>query len=1425
MHHRCCTAHSGVTQRLPDGGSGVVMLSLWKLRVGAEAYYLSQVARGIDDYYTGSGESEGRWLGTGSAILNLADAVTGDDLRAILAGLVPGTGLSPNGTQIRSFKGRVPGFDLTFSAPKSVSVLYAFGDPLVRQQVTEAVDVAVHDALSWLEREACFVRRGSNNRRAKTTPFEQWGTRRLPGAGFIAAGFRHRTSRAGDPQLHTHVLVANLTRGPDGRWTALDGQALYRSKLAAGVVFQTALRHELTRRLGVGWRPVHDHVADIAGISQRVLTHFSKRRNEIEDELERSGVSGPAAAAQATLATRTAKIEIDQDTLDERWSEDGATIGFGTDDVNALLATCEPIASHPSLTSDTRIAARQVDPITGEVNERLLTLDDFALAVSWELPERSATITRHEVHSAVADHIRGTGSSVFVERLTDFVLAHKELMLLDRPSTGDDQAGWEQQWTTRRVLQLEDGLRSMFEPTPTAAFALDSLAVERALAELAATLGADQADTVRRLCTQGLAVDAVVGRAGTGKTFTMNAVRHVFVAHNRRMIGVCPTARAARELADGAHIETFTVPRLFAETTVGPGDVIVVDEAGMCGTVDLHRIVTHARTAGAKVILVGDHHQLPEVAAGGGFRAALEALGDLRCELTVNRRQIEAWEHAALDHLRNGDVTTFWDEYLTRNRVTLTDTRHDLHRQAIDAWWGHYSAGADAHLIAGTRTEARLLNQLARQHVAEAGRLSGPVLVARDREFQVGDRIVLLRNMPGQADLATGRRCRVDNGTIANIAVVLPSGEIDIDTADGRHLRLTADYVASGAVDHGYATTIHKAQGVTCDHIHVVGPAGLYREAAYVALSRARRSAHLYATTRDAATIGEAGHTSGIPHLSENVDDPEADLTRAIATSRAKQFVTAEHPDLDRVADLAQRYDLADLSARLAHIGETVRQLRNEGFDDPSDDAIELRLASEHRQRMRLGGRVNARDWDNVGTIVHLHDDTGEATVRFVSETGYATTRSLPWHLLKPIDNPGPASLTDGAIRHLADVADRVSRQVDAWRSALASRGIGVGESECVRAAIGQREEQLSRALRAMPPVWLTWWAGERPSDPAAAVVYDDYVRDLARWRDRERIPEHVAGYGPPPDEPSRLEEWRALTDRSLAVRHYLRNHAPTTEAILPLDAAAARARLDELDALLSTAPPDQRLIVGQLLAAAGDDLTDVVEALRTAADRQQTRRDWILEHWPHIVEHHELRTILASHDPLAHWPIAPSASVVALLAQVAELTASSEPELTPLAELDQLARPIGPQAELDRINDERTAVFHQLQAAIDEVPPDAASTELVVQHRRRLSERARDLDAERHRLQARLTLTKWRPSRESEVESRIQRRLDQLVFEAACAQDDWIVTLARDALQDDVAVDPKEFAAAARTEAAAHDRDGVRPPASRSPIRPSLNL
>ena len=192
-------------------------MSLWKLRVGAESYYLAQIASGLDEYYTGAGEAPGQWSGSGSAALGLSGQVAGDDLRAVLAGLAPGTALTPNGTTLASHARRVPGFDLTFSVPKSVSVLWALGDPIVQAEVAAGCEAALQESMAWLEREACFVRRGTNNRKARVDPAE-FGTRRMVGEGFVAAQFPHRTSRMGDPHLHWHVLVASTARGIDGRW-------------------------------------------------------------------------------------------------------------------------------------------------------------------------------------------------------------------------------------------------------------------------------------------------------------------------------------------------------------------------------------------------------------------------------------------------------------------------------------------------------------------------------------------------------------------------------------------------------------------------------------------------------------------------------------------------------------------------------------------------------------------------------------------------------------------------------------------------------------------------------------------------------------------------------------------------------------------------------------------------------------------------------------------------------------------------------------------------------------------------------------------------------------------------------------------------------------------------------------------------------
>src|SRR3954447_1911053 len=302
------------------------MLSLGKLAAGPGAgrYYEEAVAQGREDYYAGEGEAPGRWAGTGARSLGLRGAVADGQVGRLLAGEDPGTG-ALLGRAIA--EGGVAGFDLTFKAPKSVSILFGTGEPELAAALRDCHDIAVADALGYLEREACRARRGHD------------GVLQVQGDGFVAAAFGHRTSRAGDPLLHTHVVVANRTRGPDGRWTALDARPLYRHAKTAGFVYQARLRHEVSERLGLEWGEVRKGSAELAGFSRELVEHFSRRRAEIVEQLELHGTRSLAAGQAAALATRKGKdYGVPMERLREQWRSRAAEHGLDRARCEALLA-------------------------------------------------------------------------------------------------------------------------------------------------------------------------------------------------------------------------------------------------------------------------------------------------------------------------------------------------------------------------------------------------------------------------------------------------------------------------------------------------------------------------------------------------------------------------------------------------------------------------------------------------------------------------------------------------------------------------------------------------------------------------------------------------------------------------------------------------------------------------------------------------------------------------------------------------------------------------------------------------------------------------------------------------------------------------------------------------------------------------------
>jgi conjugative relaxase-like TrwC/TraI family protein len=1287
--------------------------TVWKLRVGAEAYYLSQVASGLDEYYTGAGEAPGVWVGGGLGSLGLVGEVEPADLRAVLAGLAPGTGITPNGTTLRSHPRRVPGFDLTFAVPKSVSVAYALADRRVQQLIITACEAALAETLGWLEREACFVRRGTNKAENRETWGEAWGTRRMVARGFVGAAYRHRTSRAGDPHLHWHVLVANLAQGIDGRWSALDGRAIYDTARTGGAVFQAAMRRELTAALGVEWGPVHEDAAEIAGIPQTVLREFSQRREQMAEWLADAGESGPAAAAAAQRATRTRKqVLADFSAVESDWHDRAVAVGWGPAELEQLLASAAPSTVRSGFVIEDESWRNGVRSVT----TRLVGFGEW---LDWLLDHQvtahDGTFTRHDLTRAVASALPASTSVEVVEATVQRAMGSPAVVPLTDHTPQplitttdcrviDDDRG--RTYTSRSLLALEERLvQQLVRGVDTGAGVLDRDHVDAALA--ASTLGNDQASAVNALTSAGDRISVLVGRAGTGKTHTLGTIRALYEDAGFTIVGLAPSARAARELEAGAGIASTTIARHLVERRdIDASTVVVVDEAGMAAVRDLARVVDQVTRAGAKLVVVGDHRQLPEVAAGGGFRAALDVLGDRVVELSINRRQQAEWERGALDQLRHGDVAAAFAAYQSHGRVVLDDDREALRERAIADWNTLRTEGATL-MLAGTRAEAHQLNLLARHVLAHAGELDlDQAVLIGGRSFAPGEHVILRRNWRGQ-HLADGTEFAVDNGMRGRLSNIDAAGA-HVTLTTGEELVLDRAYIEAGWLDYGYASTVHTAQGVTCDHVLVVGPAGLYREAVYVAMSRARLSAWISGTTAEALDVTER-HTTGIPLPGERISDPEHELIERIHVSGAKQLVSARDAEAGHVGDLAAEVPVATLLdlARRARRAERIAE--HEGHTNPAEVRVDAARAAAFRTHAEVGRRVRALDRDNVGHVIGLDDTDGTCDVLFVNDQGRSATRTMGWSEVVIIDQPEPVALTTEAVATIQRITDDVERVARAWSNALASHNVEPGDADRFQRAANVACDRAAHLLRADPPEWLTNWLGERPTDGTGAAVWDDSVARIARHRAVHQIGDATPGLGPQPLEPSASASWQELMLRTLRDRIWLtdrwhepqRNH-PT------MPAPAMHERQAELQALMSTAPPDHRELIERLTA--GDvGSAKVHEHLVEAVNAQLERRDWIVANWPHVVELEQVTALIAAQPALAHWPTVTSPAVEAVLDAMAN-TASPPPlrEQRTLAELDREAAANEPvrRAEakvrdLDRLA-ARTATIAE-RAAVDE--------------------------------------------------------------------------------------------------------------------------
>jgi conjugative relaxase-like TrwC/TraI family protein len=1062
MHQGALLAPSKV------GGSGGVVADIAKLSVGREAYYTRELATDHEQYLSGHGESPGRWYGAATSSLGLQGEASVAGFQAMFEGRDPTTGEllgRPHG------RNAVPAFDVVLRPTKSVSVLYGLGDPATGQAVLEAHHAGLAEAVGYLD-EHLGARRGHA------------GVQHVQGQGLLAVGFDHRTSREGDPLLHTHLVIANRVQGPDGRWTALDGRDVYRHRLAADAIYRATYQRELAWSLGGGWTAANTHGnRELAGMPEALVRSFSKRTDRIDTELDRLAEDGrertPRLVKWAVHATRKPKEHEAPDTLHGRWRQEAAERGHEPDTLVREVTGRTPNRDR-SQTVSKAVAARLFDRLAGPTG----------------LTATASTFTRPDVLVAVGAGQAGAGR-IELEALTDRFLAERAVSVVA------DRTLEERRWSTPELLAVEQRLvAAATDRTGEQAAVASHQAVRDALVAHP-TAGPDQQAMVRDLCQGGAGVALVVGRAGTGKSFALGIARHAWQLDGYRLLAAAPTGIATMSLQGEGFEEVATCDRLLVDLDRGQEQldarmVLVVDEAGMVGSRKLARLLEHAHQAQAKVVLVGDDRQLAPIDAGGGFRALRLRLG--ASELVENRRQHQAWEREALDLVRSGLMEEAVAAYQAHDRVVAADSKPAATLALLQDWWvawqqADHDPTQEVVVLAARRAEVDRLNTACQELLAAQGRLGAERLLVEDLKLAIGDRVVCGKNAISELGVANGSR-----GVVTALDPEARTLTIRLDGQDDRTVTLPRSYLdgrgrgeRNRRVDLAYATTGHRAQGLTRGRALVRLTGSEDVNWLYVQLSRARQDTRLY------AVVGPEPHGAGELDLPDR-DQPDGYLQLARALSRAGGQTLA--------MDTPSSPDLQQLST--AELRAERDRLRRQLDQAPRDRGRELARATTYREKAE------------------------QALAGHQLSTGHQSTGMLRW-LRSPDDQPsripgGLAVATQQANR--AQDRERALRQHqqrrDGWLEANAH--LGPQYQQVVRTLAWQRHAT-GVAVAADRPGYVLEALGPVPESTRGRRAWRQAAAEIEHYRRSYQITDLERAVGPEPHDPiQRTDQQRART-------------------------------------------------------------------------------------------------------------------------------------------------------------------------------------------------------------------------------------------------------------------------------------------------------
>jgi conjugative relaxase-like TrwC/TraI family protein len=1118
---------------------GRVALPVKALKAGQESYWLDQIARNREEYFSGRGESPGRFVGSAAATAGLKGIASPEQVRAMFQGLDPATGeqrcaplwrADPRsklaagpllaalntcaaeqgvdelealagskvlkgdvrsveaacrlggakrvkvetverlcrkvlGVDPRELYGegfdqawqhrgkrvnaRVQAFDHCFSSPKSVSLLAAGASPQVRRLLAEGRAEALTVAIGYLERHGLGVRREHN------------GTDRYPAVGgLVAVAFEHRMSRSGDPNSHTHVLVQNAAQGPDGRWTALDSDRLYAQLMAADHLYLAAERAALTHRLGVRWGPVDGRsgAAEIQGLDDRTLIErFSKRSEQIDQWLSEQGLSGIKASSAAAVATRQPKdYSESEESVYARWGAELAEQGVGE---RQLAEVCSGGRSRPATRTELDAALDALsgpDGLTGQVS----------------------TFTRTDVVDALAKRLPVAPSAA--EALTQAEQAADRFLAERAVRVAHDRRLGVERYSTPELVALERHLVDGATSRASEGCAVVRPEVVRQVLDRHPSVGQDQAAMVHDLTGGGNGVAVVVGRAGSGKTWALGLAREAFELDGYQVHGCAPTGIATVGLADEGFSDIATVDRLLLDLGSGRLElhdrtVLVVDEAAMVATRKLAPLLSHADHTGAKVVLVGDDRQFASIQAGGGFRALRLRLG--ASELTVNRRQVEAWEQRAIDDVRAGNLEQAIAAYAEHDRIRAFEARDDRDRALVNDWWQAHEGGEQPVIYAHRRAQVDQLNSVCQRLRADADQLGHERLTVGDRSFAVGDVVVLGANARDRLGVVNGTTAIIQDLDLRGRAMTVRT----LEEEPPKTVRLPGWYLdaavrpgQSRRVDLAYARTDMRSQGRTERRALLAIDGAEDMQGGYVQLTRSKQRTDLYLTVGPEPLDLDDEH----PYPSREPQAPEELLGRVLTRDGSKTLAT-DTPDLLDVRRLSTRQLRAERD-RLA-------QLRTAC---PPDRSRELRLATmrgaeaeQARQQARTDHQTAAEQAGALeGSWRHRRDLLAARERLVLAEHGLRTTT-------------GQADQASERIGVLRRAQQRHQGWMEAHDADLRVQERAVAREDAWRRRVDQR------ALALDPPGWLLAGLGPLPTDPQERAVWRVAAAELDGYR------------------------------------------------------------------------------------------------------------------------------------------------------------------------------------------------------------------------------------------------------------------------------------------------------------------------------------